>query len=109
MSKLADKIVFVAQQDAIEKVEIEFYDLWHGEMKLKYISMTFDQEALDACVDNFIKDSTYCEIEGKTYYKSFGMWGLIKTEEFDSIMEDFAKPNFKKEEIKAWQNQKRML
>ena len=96
MIKLSDKIVFVAEQDAIEKVELELYALFQGEFFPKYITVTFSEEALEGCVEKFIEESTFCEVRGKTLYKFLGFWAHIKTEEFETIMEDFAKPNFKK-------------
>lgn len=94
MSKLSDKIVFVAEQDAIEKVELELYSLFQGEFFPKYITVTFGEEALENCVEKFIEESTFYEVKDKTLYKFLGFWAHIKTEEFESIMEDFAKPNF---------------
>lgn len=96
MSELSDKIVFVAEQDAIEKVELELYALFQDEFFPKYITVTFSEEALEGCVEKFIEESIFCEVKGKTLYKFLGFWAHIKTEEFETIMEDFAKPNFKK-------------
>ena len=99
MSKLVDKIVFVAEQDAIEKVEIEIFELLNENFNPKYVTVTFDEVALKSCVEKFIEESIYCEVNGNTYYKLFGYWALIKTNEFNTIMDDFAKPNFSHQEI----------
>ena len=101
MKNLINKIVFVAEQDAIEKVEIEFFDIFQGELFRKYITIIFESEALQCCLENFAQESTYCEMNGETYWKFMGMWAHIDTDEFASIMEDFAKDNFKKVEIGA--------
>ena len=101
MKNLINKIVFVAEQDAIEKVEIEFFDFFQGELFRKYITIMFTYEAIEACVENFTHEATYCELNGKTYWKFMNMWAHIKTDEFATIMDDFGKPNFKKVEIGA--------
>ena len=101
MKNLINKIIFVAEQDAIEKVEIELFDIFEGELFRKYITTTFCNEALECCLENFTQDATYCEVNGETYWKFMGMWAHINTEEFACIMEDFAKSNFKKVEICA--------
>ena len=99
MCKLVDKIVFVAEQDAIEKVEIEVFELFAGKFNPKYVTVTFDEVALKSCVEKFIEESVYCEVNGDTYYKFFGYWALIKSDDFNTIMDDFAKPNFSQQEI----------
>ena len=101
MKNLINKIIFVAEQDAIEKVEIEFFDFFQGELFRKYITIIFESEALRCCLENFTEDSTYCEMNGETYWKFMGMWAHIESEDFANIMEDFGKPNFKKVEISA--------
>ena len=101
MKNLINKIHFVAEQDAIEEVKITFFDIFNGELFEKYITISFSSEAMQDCIEKFVDESSYCEMNGETYWKFMGMWAHIETEDFANIMEDFGKPNFKKVEISA--------